>query len=375
MATIISPNMGLTIPIVGQELGPQYALDINSALSIIDGHNHTPGQGDAIPTAAINYNTDLSGMNNRLTLLKSLTFTPQGSPLTAVTPDIRALYVVGADLYFNDGNGNQIRVTQSGGIVGTPGSISGLTPPASASYNGGTSTFIWQSGINIAAGMDNGPITIRPELTSAPGITIAAPNSLASPYTIALPGAVPSVTSALTLDHSGNLAYGVFSGQQISPQTITQNLLAPKTTGTTVAAGGVAVSNASGSFTTTSGSPVPISNLSVTITTTGRPVRVFFQAASNLSLIGASTTSGTAEVSAVFNLYNGASLLSGFVLESSATPTGSNLSISVPPSSIEFLDLTVNGSPGTYTYSASAYIGFTTSIVDVQDVVLVAYEI
>ena len=43
MATNPSPNMNLPIPIVGQEVGPAWANDLNGCMSIIDGHNHTVG--------------------------------------------------------------------------------------------------------------------------------------------------------------------------------------------------------------------------------------------------------------------------------------------------------------------------------------------
>lgn len=55
-------------------------------------------------------------------------------------------------------------------------------------------------------------------------------------------------------------------------QSITQAKLAPRTTGTTVPAGGVAISGSSGSFSSTNTSPVQVPNFSVTIVTTGRPV-------------------------------------------------------------------------------------------------------
>lgn len=59
--------------------------------------------------------------------------------------------------------------------------------------------------------------------------------------------------------------------------SVTQNLLAPRASGTTVVAGGVIKTSSSGSFTASSSSFVNVTNLSGTITTTGRPVMLIVQ--------------------------------------------------------------------------------------------------
>lgn len=206
MAVIISPNMNLPVPVVGVEAGPQYATDINNCMSSIDAHNHTPGLGVQIPPAGLNLNSDVTFMGNRALNLKSVVMTSQGSPLAGASPDLGAMYVSGADLFYNDTSGNQIRLTQSGSIVGSSGNISGLVPPASATYVGGNSTFVWQSNVNQAAGMDNGPVTIRDFVTSAKGVTLQSPVSLPADYSITLLSSLPATTQTLTIDPSGNLA-------------------------------------------------------------------------------------------------------------------------------------------------------------------------
>ena len=147
---VTSPNMGLPIPIVGVEPGPQYATDINNALTTIDGHNHTPGNGVQVPTGGININADLPFSSNNATLLRSTRFAPQSSTFS-LAADVGCLYENGVDLYYRDGNGNNVRITQSGGVSGSPGSIANLTSPATASYVAGNSTFVWQSAANIAS--------------------------------------------------------------------------------------------------------------------------------------------------------------------------------------------------------------------------------
>lgn len=204
MANTISPDMGLVIPGVGTEISPTWATDLNSSLTIIDSHNHTPGSGVPIPPSGLNINSDLSfGGNNQISL-RSSRYNPQTSPLSG-SLDLGCVYVSGVDLYFNDENGNQIQITANGSIAGTSGSIANLTAPASASYVSGNKTFVWQSDANTAAAMDNGPVTIRKLTASSPGITLTAPSALTSNYTLTFPVSPPAQTSLLSMDNSGNI--------------------------------------------------------------------------------------------------------------------------------------------------------------------------
>jgi microcystin-dependent protein len=217
----LSPDMNLPIPQVGNENGPQYAIDVNNCFNIVDAHNHTPGSGVQITPPAMDISSDLTFQDNRATLLYSLTFTSQTAPLPAVTPDLNALYVSQNDLYFNDGVGNQIRITQNGGIIGSPGTITGLTAPASASYVSANSTFVWQSNVNTPAGMDGGPVTIRNITANSYGTTIFANSGIGADYDITLAAAPPSVPSFVTMDSSGNIGYIPSSGNIAPSGSIT----------------------------------------------------------------------------------------------------------------------------------------------------------
>lgn len=199
MSNTITPNMSLTVPSVGAESGPDYAFDINGDLSILDAHDHSPGAGVQITPAGININSALTLNSNFLTNVAGITLTAQSS-----TPAVNTVYESGNDLFFVDGVGNNVRLTQSGAVAGTPGSIANLVPPASASYVSGTSTFVWQSGVNIAASMDFGAATFR-NLTpnSTFGMTLQAPASLGADFTLTLP-LPPASTSVVTMDSSGN---------------------------------------------------------------------------------------------------------------------------------------------------------------------------
>lgn len=199
MSYTLSPNMFLRIPTVGSDAGPDYANNLNfDLLSIIDTHDHTSGKGVQITPAGLNINTDLNMNSHSLTDAAGILLVAQ-----SVTPTSNTIYEAGVDLYFVDGLGNNVRITQSGALAGTPGSISGLVAPASASYVPGSQTFIFQSNTSIAANIDAASYLFRnisPNSTFA--ITVAPPAALSSNYSLQLP-TIPVAESFMSLDTSG----------------------------------------------------------------------------------------------------------------------------------------------------------------------------
>lgn len=290
MSTTTTPNMNLIVPTVGQEPGPTYATDVNNSLMIIDQHDHSNGSGVQITPAGLNINSALVMNSNLLTFVGGITLQAQLS-----TPGINTVYESGVDLYFVDGLGNNIQITANGGVAGTSGSISNLVPPASAAYVSGSQTFVWQSGVNIAANMDFGAAIMRnltPNSTFA--LTLQPPAALSNDYTLTLP-VVPGSTLPVLLNNSGTFSTGTISGAQISSATITgsniaaatiagSNIAALTITGANIAASTVTTdklgpltifqTSGSGSFSTSSTSAVQITNMSVVVTSYGSPVWV-----------------------------------------------------------------------------------------------------
>lgn len=199
-----SANMALPIPVVGVDTGPDWAENINSCFTILDQHNHTPGLGNAVPPSGLNINADLTFQNNDATELRSARFTTQASPLSDPT-DLGCLYESGVDLYFNDGNGNQVRITQSGAVAGSPGSISSLTSPASASYSAVDAKFVWQSDSNVAASLDCRNLILRNSSASSKGLTLSPPSAMAADITMKFP-TIPAATSFMRMDSAGNMS-------------------------------------------------------------------------------------------------------------------------------------------------------------------------
>lgn len=201
----ITPNMSLPVPAVGVTSGPQYATDVNNSFSIIDGHNHTSGSGVKITPSAMNINAALTFNSNPLTNLSTLGFVSQ-----LVTPtNLGTLYESGVDLYYLDGNGNNIRITASGTVTGSAGTITGLpSGTASAAYLAGVFTF--QALTNTAATIDAGSYILRNLTAGSYGLTLSPPNAMGADYTLTLPP-LPTSTQAnvggapLVSDTSGNI--------------------------------------------------------------------------------------------------------------------------------------------------------------------------
>lgn len=375
----ITPNMSLILPIPGVDPGPDYATNQYNSGFIIDGHNHSPGSGVPIGTNGIDINSDLPINNNNLTLVKTVNFGALVAPLPGTAPNLGAVYVAGNELYYNDEVGNVVQITNSGSVNAGAGSITGLpSGTASASYSSGSQTFIWQSATNTAANMDMGSVIIREVAASANGITIKSPGSLAAPYSLTLLTALPGVTSFLAVDSSGNLSTtipttGGISGSQIANQTITEDKLALRPFGSTVGIGGYATSASTGnpgfSLNGSSGI-VDVTGLTVTITTTGRPVVLALaQDTSGLDCaIDVSTGTPPLGYNLIF-FVRGSTTVASLVL-GGQEPVDRGLA--VPPSSFMFID---TPAAGTYTYKVQAECGPTTTTMIILRTILTAYEL
>ncbi len=200
----ITPNMNLVSPVPGQTDGPEWANDLVTDLDAIDSHDHTSGKGVPITPNGLDINADLSMASNNLIDVRTVRFDPQ-TVVTTASADIGCLYEVVNDLYYRDGAGNNVRMTQGGSVSGSAGTITGLpSGTASASFAGGTFTF--ESATNTPAAMDVGPVTIGNASVGSKTITISPNVAIAADYSLALPAALPASTSVLSLDNVGNVA-------------------------------------------------------------------------------------------------------------------------------------------------------------------------
>lgn len=368
MPSTLSPNMNLIVPGVGSEPGPTWANDLNADLGILDQHNHAAGQGVQVTPDGLDINRDLTINGNNLIDARSIRFVSQAG-IPGVAPDLGIIYVSGNELVYNDENGNVVPITNNGSVNSGAGSITGLpSGTASASYSSLNQTFIWQSSTSTPANMDFGSAILRNILPNSKGLTLSPPSSLAADYSIVFP-LLPITTSFVTIDPSGNMGTTTNIGTtNLVDGSVTQPKLAPRATGSTVPIGGYATSPSSGSFSTTSTSPTLIPGLSVTITTTGRPVVVgLIHDASSISTPGTvAVSSGSTAALGNISLFN-----TGILVSLSLFGLGTTGTFQISSSSFSAID---PAPAGTYTYTAQISSQNTSATTSIFNSILFAYE-
>ena len=218
------------------------------------------------------------------------------------------------------------------------------------------------------------------ETTAGTGnaITIACP-STPSAWTLTLPTNVPGSASFMQFSTGGVASYKTADEIGSAMTSTGANAIAAartRATGTTVAAGGVAISSQI-DFSTTSASFTSVTNATVTITTSGRPVRIFLQPdltssgtgdAGYLSVLGDSTANSTGW----FQVMRDGVSKGVFLLDTSGhAATSEDPNMYVPPGCVDMLDVVA---AGTYTYTLRIRIDSGDTIA-VGRCNLVAYEI
>lgn len=374
--TTTTTFMTLVLPVPGVRSGLDSASDNNTAFQTIDSHDHSSGKGVKITPAGMNINADLSFGSFQAISLKTSVFDSQSASLSSSFKN--AVYVAGGDLYFNNSSGTAIQLTSAGTInVGSVQGISGLASPASATYS--APTFTYKSAATTYGKVSHSDLNIYEAtagITNA--VTIKSPTSLAASYTLTLPSAAPGSTSYVSMDSSGNLS--TVSADTIAAAvtaTGANNILNVYTraTGSTVAARGFAISSSSGLFTTTSSSFVDVTNLSVTITTNGRPVFVGLVGdnGSSVCYIGQIGDGSASTSRAEFKILNNtSSTIVGYHQTQVSTGAVAAVTVTVPSSSLYGFDQPI---AGTYTYKVQALAAGGTATTYVARSKLIAYEI
>jgi hypothetical protein len=383
--------MNLPVPVVGAELGPQYATDINTCMALISQHDHSAGEGNQITPSGLNINAALSLNSNPLWSAQYIQLAPQLAILPGVSPTLSSLYAVGSSLYYNDSIGNQVPIVVNGSVTGATGTITGLpsTPPgAGVSYNSTSQTFTFISAASTPAALDSAYITIRDLSLNGFGVTLNAPSSLALDYDLTLPQ-VPGSTLPVTLDASGNfgtdqiqtaqIATGAVSSTQIALATIQGDNIAVQTIqSTNIAPVNLVQSGTSGAYITSSTSPTQPTNLIVSITTTGKPVRVELAPdySGNAGYVSLLNAGGSPNFGIMFIqiLRNGAAIYNT-TLNATYFDYPDAPNYVYPNSMISFTDNTVTGLAGTYVYQMLVSLNTSAWNALVYYSTLLAYEI
>lgn len=348
--TFPSPNMGMQLPTPTVDPGPQYAIDNNTAFGVVDAHNHTAGSGVLVPVAGLNINADLPLNSNNLTLIRSCRFVNNGSVLSG-TSDRGCIYEVNGDLYYNDSSGNQIRITASGAVnTSGSGSISGMTgTTATATYSSGSSLFTFSSNTSTPANFSTGPLTLGQNLLGTKTVTLTPSASQSANYSLTFPTALPvSSPNFIWSDTAGNLAF----------TALTRPLLP--------AVGQQVSSTCSAAITATSFTA--ITNASVTLTSTGRPVWIAYQPLSSSSATGVSQLNNTVASNPVLNFQ----LLRDGTQIAAWQINGTGVSVT-PAFLAPWLD--TGASATSHTYTLKAQVDATGRTYNASNMVLVAFEL
>lgn len=289
---ILSPNMSLPISTIGVDSGLQWEQNLNSSLTLLDQHDHSPGKGVPINSSSISISTDLPLNGNNLTLVRSIRFQPQLVALSGPA-DLGCLYEAGVDLWYNDANGNQVQITSGGTVNATSSGIS--SPPASAAFV--SSVLVVNAAANTPANIRVASILLGNNTAGSNFLTLSPPSAMPSNYGLVLPN-IPSVQSIMSLDTSGNISasYTVdnstiviasnviqvptsgITDLQIAPATISVDKMVAMSPSSTAPLSGFMQTPSCGSFTVTNGGSSVVTNLSGTLVVSGnRPVQINLQ--------------------------------------------------------------------------------------------------
>lgn len=364
--TTIEPNMNLILPTPGVQFGPQYAADQNQDLLIIGSHNHSPGSGVPVTPSGLDISTNLNFQNNSPYNVYSVIFSASAS-----NSNILTLYTAPQsggginDLFFNDGAGNIIALTKAGEVNATIASLPG------ESYAGGTFTWVQGDGSTTPANFDIGSITIRPNTAGTTnGVVLGPPSAISSQFNVQLPVVPASVTGIMQIDTSGNMLSSLVPDN--STITIASQILKVPDGGITriqEAAVGQQISSSCGVFSSSVVGFVQITNLSITITTTGRPVMIAITSDGTTSVgsTGITPSSGTLTRSADLAIFRDASQIS-----TNTYTTVAGIADILPPPGFMYLD---TPGAGTYNYTAQVATATTSVVFGMSNCVLVVYEL
>lgn len=316
-------NMNLSVPIIGTDSGLTWEQSVNTNSATIDQHNHTPGQGVLIPPSGLNINAALPFNNQQATGLQATAFTPQSSLSTP-----QATYVIGSDLYYNNGAGTPIKLTSGTSVNATTSGISSGT--ATASFV--SSVLVVNANTNLPANIQVGSILLGNNSVGSNFLTLSPPNAMAANYGLTLPS-LPAAQSFVTLDASGNFAAPIAYAAGIT----STNIAAGGVSRPNLVAVGQQISSSCGTFTTSSAFYVSVTNLQVTLVSTGRPVVVALQYDSLGSAESVLSVSGVG--SARIQVMRGIGVVGWYSVQSL-----SGSGFGVPSSSIHVLDPAPSGS-------------------------------
>lgn len=115
--------MNIDLPVVSSTLGPEWASMLNEALEVVDAHDHSSGKGTKVKVSGLDINDDLDFQENTAYGLTSIEFEPVSVALSGAD-NANGLSVFAGDLYYVNGSGVSVQITDGGSVITTPGTFS-----------------------------------------------------------------------------------------------------------------------------------------------------------------------------------------------------------------------------------------------------------
>ena len=121
----ITPFLNLDLPTPTLTIGPVWAEMLNTALEVVDDHDHSSGKGKRIKTNGLQIDADLAFASFRATGVGALKLTNLGATLTGST-NSTSVYSVAGNLYFTNSAGSAVQITSGGSVVSSPASLTSV---------------------------------------------------------------------------------------------------------------------------------------------------------------------------------------------------------------------------------------------------------
>lgn len=364
-----TPNMNLTLPSPSVTPGPDWASQIIAALEAIDAHTHSSGSGVQVSPAGFNVSSAVDFLNQILKGLSLARFTSKSAVLAADGTNKNQLYVVLGELYYQDSAGNNVKLTTAGSVNGSPGNITGMSGTTSAvTYSNVAKSFAFTQDTGIAAKIACGDLIISETVVSANTVTLKSPSSLASSYSLTLPAALPASTKLVSLTNAGVLGNAIdVDGASLEQSGTTLQVKDGGITRPKLVAVGQQVSSVCTAWSNNTASYTDVTNLTVTITTTGRPVMLMLRPSGDTNATSRGYVGLNSTGLGQFRFLRGATDLGTI----EARNSGTSAALELPASTFIWLD---TPAAGTYTYKFQGKSSNTITV-EVGYVVLIAFEL
>lgn len=112
----VTPNMNLRLPTPSTTVGPTWASDLTTALSVVDDHDHSSGKGRKITPSGIDINETLDMQNQNITNVNTAKLKNQVATLNGVSFACTVQFVNGNFVIVN-GGGTEVQITNGNTIV------------------------------------------------------------------------------------------------------------------------------------------------------------------------------------------------------------------------------------------------------------------